>query len=289
MKYALRYNAFHNLESISVVGEGASCAPTEHPLITYAYKNGNSRMKSVTYANGDTMKATYNAQGQMIAEKWYNVSNTLVAWYKYLYDGVGNLVRSLDILAKKEYNYTYEEGQITLANECDVTLDGETVTGKTVVNSIRYTYGSDGQLKMKIIAPAGGKSQTLHYENGEDGNTVVKFTAGGRTVVSHSKNDSFGRKVFDELQLGTGFVSRRFSCHAGEVTDRHTAARKLKSTPTTQLVSEIVLSDGRTLHYQYDAEERITHVAEHDNGVTTTYTYTYDAQGQLLTEFSSLP
>ena len=49
----------------------------------------------------------------------------------------------------------------------------------------------------------------------------MKFTAGGKTVTSHSKTDSFGRKVFDELQLGTGFVSRQFHYHAGEVTDEH--------------------------------------------------------------------
>ena len=35
----------------------------------------------------------------------------------YLYDGAGNLVRSLDILAKKEYTYTYESGVIVAAAE----------------------------------------------------------------------------------------------------------------------------------------------------------------------------
>ena len=190
----------------------------------------------------------------------------------------------LDILAKKEYTYTYEEGQITLANECDVTLNGEIVTGKTVVNSIRYTYDANGQLTKKTVIPASGEAQTVFYENKEDANTVVKFTAGGKTVVSQSKNDSFGRKVFDELQLGTGFVSRQFSYHAGEVTDQHVNGEKLRSTPTTQLVSEIILSDGRTLHYDYDAEERITKVVDCMDGVSTAYAYTYDAQGQLLTE-----
>ena len=62
-----------------------------------------------------------------------------------------------------------------------------------------------------------GDEQTYYYENPENENAVVKFTAGGRTVTSHSKNDSFGRKVFDELQLTTGFVSRQFLYHAGSV------------------------------------------------------------------------
>ncbi|MBQ8475216.1 MAG: hypothetical protein IJ499_06115 [Clostridia bacterium] len=53
MSYGLTYNAFHNLEAIGIMNSGA-------PLIQYTYKNGNGRLKAVTYANGDTMKVTYN-------------------------------------------------------------------------------------------------------------------------------------------------------------------------------------------------------------------------------------
>ena len=55
----------------------------------------------------------------------------------------------------------------------------------------------------------------------------------------------------------------------------------MKSTPTTQLVSEIVFSDGRTISYEYDAEERITKVVDSVDGTTE---YTYDALGQLIVE-----
>ena len=59
----------------------------------------------------------------------------------------------------------------------------------------------------------------------------------------------------------------------------------IKSAPTTNLVSQILLSDGRTLSYEYDAEERITKVAESDGKTYfSTTEYTYDALGQLLTE-----
>ena len=55
------------------------------------------------------------------------------------------------------------------------------------------------------------------------------------------------------------------------------------------MVSEIILSDGRTLSYEYDAEERITSVVETRTvegvpQITNTTVYTYDALGQLLTE-----
>ena len=159
------------------------------------------------------MKATYNSIGQMIAEKWYNTADTLTAHYKYVYDGKGNIVRSIDILNQKEYTYTYEGDQVVRAAESDITLDSNgIVTGKTLVNSILYTYDKENKLTKKRILPASGSEQVIYYEHSdaESQATVVKFTAGGKDITSHSKTDSFGRKAFDELQLGTGFVSRQF-------------------------------------------------------------------------------
>lgn len=37
---------------------------------------------------------------------------TPLAHYQYTYDGDGNIVRSIDICGKKEYNYEYEESKI---------------------------------------------------------------------------------------------------------------------------------------------------------------------------------
>jgi len=275
MKYVLAYNTFHNLESIGVNGK-------EEKLVAYTYKNGNGRLKEVAYANGDVMKATYNRMGQMNAEKWYDVNENLTAHYKYVYDGEGNIVRSIDILNAKEYNYHYEDGKIIRATECDITVnESEMVTAKTLVHTVLYSYDAEDKLTKKRILPADGTEQVIYYEHPDDAGEVVKFIAGGRTVTSHSKTDSFGRKVFDELQLGSGFVSRQFSYHAGQITEEHKENAKLKSTATTQLISRIVLSDGRTISYEYDAEERITKVIDSVDGTTE---YTYDALGQLLTE-----
>ena len=88
--------------------------------------------------------------------------------------------------------------------------------------------------------------------------------------------------------------------HSGEVTNEHKENAKLKSSPTTQLIKEIVFSDGSTVSYEYDAEERITKGTEvyplkerlvtdegvsfRERWVTDVTEYTYDALGQLLTE-----
>ena len=279
LKYVLQYNNFHNLESIGVDGK------TEK-LVSYTYKTGNGRLKQISYANGDYMKAIYNNLGQMVSEKWYDASDTLTAHYKYAYDCQGNIVRSVDILSQKEYNYTCEDGRLLRSTEFDITVNTDGfVAARHLVCEQRYTYDTDGNLIRKRIIPASGSEQVIYYENAEGRNTVVKFAAGGNTVTSHSKNDSFGRKEFDELQLGLGNISRQFLYHAGQVTEEHKSGSKLKSSPTTNLVSQIILSDGRTLSYEYDAEERITKVTEAAaDGTETVTAYTYDAQGQLLTE-----
>ena len=273
MRYALAYNAFHNLESIGIAGKAEK-------LIRYTYKNGNGRLKEMTYANGDTMKATYNAIGQMVGETWFDKDGVETARYKYVYDSAGNIVRSIDISGRKEYNYEYGEGRILRATESDIALSGETVISKLLVHTVKYYYDTEGGMTRKVITAEDGSAQTVYYETNDD-NTVVKFSAGGTTVTSHSKTDSFGRKVFDELQIGNGFVSRQFNYMPGAITDAHKADKKVKSTATTQLVSQIALSDGRTISYEYDKEERITKVTDTVEG---TVAYTYDALGQLLTE-----
>ena len=161
------------------------------------------------------------------------------------------------------------------------------VTAKSVVNSIVYTYDSEETLTRKKIMPAGEEPFTYWYEKPENEDQVSKFKVSTGTVTSHSHTDAFGRKEFDELQLGTCFLSRRFSyltmpgAESAEVVATHVQNQKVKSTPTTNLVSRIEFSDGRTLAYEYDAEERITKVTDSVDGVTE---YTYDAMGQLLTE-----
>ena len=140
----------------------------------------------------------------MVDEKWQNSTGTDIAHYKYVYDGQGNIVRSIDILSKKEYNYEYEyeyeyeDGRIVRATEADIVLSGEIVTKKTIIYTVRYYYNTDGRMIKKEITPAVGSAHTVYYETNND-NTVVKFSADGRTVTSHSKTDSFGRKEFDEL------------------------------------------------------------------------------------------
>ncbi len=210
-------------------------------------------------------------------------SRGLTAYYQYGYNAQGEIVRTIDNVAKKLYNYTYDNGRIEQAVESEITFDDyyNLINSKTVISTIRYYYDNEGTLTKKRIISPDGKEQVITYTAAENESQLVKTVVGEHSFVSISKNDSFGRKEFDELQLGSGFVSRQFDYLNGDITDEHKDNKLLKSTPTTQLVSEITFSDGRTIDYEYDAEERITKVTDSVDGITR---YTYDALGQLLTE-----
>ena len=118
---------------------------------------------------------------------------------------------------------------------------------------------------------------------------MITYTVCGNTsFTSHSATDDLGRKNFDEVQTGIGFITRQFTYHKGKVTDEHKNKEKLKSGPVTNLVKRIEMSDGRILSYEYDKEERIRKISESDKSAPDTVVsetvYTYDSLGQLIKE-----
>ena len=118
---------------------------------------------------------------------------------------------------------------------------------------------------------------------------MITYTVCGNTsFTSHSATDDLGRKNFDEVQTGIGFITRQFTYHKGKFTDEHKNNEKLKSGPVTNLVKRIEMSDGRILSYEYDKEERIRKISESDKSAPDTVVsetvYTYDSLGQLIKE-----
>ena len=117
---------------------------------------------------------------------------------------------------------------------------------------------------------------------------IIDTVCGNTSFTSHSATDDLGRKNFDEVQTGIGFITRQFTYHKGKVTDEHKNNEKIMSGPVTNLVKRIVMSDGRILSYEYDKEERIRKISESDKSAPDTVVsetvYTYDSLGQLIKE-----
>ena len=139
--------------------------------------------------------------------------------YEYVYNSDGKLISTIDFKALKEYTY-YDMGNLSKYTEKSFVLDGNVIKSRTVDFSIVYEY-EDGKLVRTNYISSDGSTRTVSTEYPEKENRIVRFEAGGKTVTSRSKTDGFGRKTFDELQLGTGFVSRQFSYYGGQVTEEH--------------------------------------------------------------------
>ena len=265
--YTMGYDAYRNLTSVKVGSQN---------LVTYDYKSGGNRLKSMTYANGAVQNLTYDRFGNVIGEAW----NGVMA-YRYFYDASNQLVKTLDISNKKMYNINRVGENVTSIEEYDVASINATtyaVSGLTLVGTMHYSFDSNGKQFRKKYIDADGNEQKYVFEYQDEQNVAVQLPTG---VVSHAKSDHLGRKVFDELQLGKGLMNRKFTYHAGKITEAHEANDKEVSDPQTTLVKQIEFADGRTIEYTYDKEERITKVVDSVDG---TYEYTYDALGQLLTE-----
>ena len=270
--YTMAYDAYRNLTQIKVGGQS---------LVDYTYNSGTNRLKSMTYANGSKQTLTYDRLGRLIAEKWTKNDNTVEAHYRYFYDVSNNLEKTIDISNKRMYNVTTDGENVTAIAEYEFASINETtyaVSGLTLIGTMHYSFDSEGKQFRKKYVAADGTEQKYVFEFQDEQNVAVQLPTG---VVSHSKSDHLGRKVFDELQLGKGLMNRTFTYHKGEVTQAHLDNDKVVSSPETELVKTIEFADGRTIQYEYDAEERITKVTDNVDGTTV---YTYDSLGQLLTE-----
>ena len=273
--YTMGYDAYRNLTCVNVGLQN---------LVTYEYKSGGNRLKSMEYANGAKQTLTYDRFGNVIGEKWTN-GNTKEAEYKYSYDASQNLVKILDILNKKMYNINRVGDNVTSIEEYNVgyiNTTTYTVSIPTLVGTMYYSFDGDGKQFRKKYVAAAGSEQKYVFEYRDEQNVAVQLPTG---VVSHRKSDHLGRKVFDELQLRKGLINRKFTYHDGVISQAHLDSDKQVSMPETTLVKKIEFADGRTIEYEYDKEERITLVKDSVDGNTA---YEYDSLGQLTQEIRNV-
>ena len=127
------------------------------------------------------------------------------------------------------YNINRVGNNITSTVEYDVAnIDTSTyaASGLTLVGTMYYSFDSNGKQFRKKFVSADGTEQKYVYEYRDDKNVAVQLPGG---AISQAKNDSFGRKVFDELQLGTGFVSRKFDYIEGAIEYTNDAHGRLRA------------------------------------------------------------
>lgn len=96
----------------------------------------------------------------------YNAASELISHYKYTYDGQGNIVRSIDMMAGKEYDIVVNESEFVISKVLvksttttqlvrQITIVWEIVWEKgrqlKAFDSNTYTYNSNGIRTSKIV------------------------------------------------------------------------------------------------------------------------------------------
>ncbi len=262
--YELKYDIFNRPQSINIKGK-------DIPLISNYYHNNNGKLKKSYYANSQYVSFQYNDLGQLTKLSWNDEKSGYYQYCDFEYDNNGNLIYCLDSVTGNKYNYMYDNGR----------LISKRIIDKMGVTIVSYIYNSDGQLIRKEYSLSDCDSFKYEYESTEEGNVKAIFNLNNKRITATSQTDNFGRKIFDEIQTQTGVISRRFDYFDGVISQTHIDNSAVKSTPITNLIKKITLSDGRKIKYEYDAEERVTKVIDSVDGITE---YIYDSLGQLLTE-----
>ena len=281
------YNAQGFLESIT---------DPENYFTTYTY-DSVGRMTGINRADGTSIGFTYDQNGNMTAltnpsmtdhEFSFNKVNLNDSYqapisgsYSYVYDRDRRLIQT-NFPSGNQINNIYDTTRLMQIQTPEGNIDFTYLCG-TKVESITkgvdtITYGYDGKL-ITSETLSGTLNQTLGYTYNNDFN-ISSFSYAGNTHIYTYDDDGLltgagGFTIFrntqnglpEEVTGGTLNLSRTFNAY-GEVEGQGFTINALSLT---------------SWNLARDDNGRITDKAETVDGVTSSYTYTYDPMGRLLT------
>jgi RHS repeat-associated protein len=242
--FTLTYDARRNLLT-ATDNEGTT---------TFTY-DAADRMTSVTYPNGRSVSMTYDAFGRR-----NSVSDQAGYTVRYSYDSLGRLSEVRDGANALLVRYGYDAvGQLvtetrgngsTTTYVYDVAGRTTSITHRDASNTVsgffNYTYDAHGR-----VASAVSEDGTTSYTYDTDGQLVRVALPGGRTITYAYDAEGNRTVTVDSVAATENY--------------------------TTNLGDQYTQAGAATL--TYDRAGRL--IARTEGGVTTSYTY--DAQGQLLT------
>lgn len=92
-------------------------------------------------------------------------TSILGAEFFCIYDGDGNIVRSIEISGEKEYNYIYNEGSLIEAITYSIELNDEIVVGKSILNTLRYDAWGNILSVTGSLASTVGQANPFRYRS----------------------------------------------------------------------------------------------------------------------------
>ena len=97
--YGFAYDAFGNLTGESAAGK---------QIIGYEYEAANGNLLKTTYANGDSVRFTYDGQDRVLLSYYKPASGSEQKLNEYVYDRSGNLAKVTNHMTGKSYEFDYD-------------------------------------------------------------------------------------------------------------------------------------------------------------------------------------
>ena len=295
--YLLGYDTFGNMTRVQVCASSAERAGYTAPitLATYEYEGNvyNGRLAKMTYGNGDSVSYTYDAFDRQRTAA-YNGGTT----YHYDYSSDNALTRQYATDSSgitEQYSYQYDSlGRLIHSRQ-------STGTG-ALIQSTQHMYDAANRMTSQTWQFGTGLYHQQYSYTGvkADGATngsvdgtisAITTTIPGQSVITstYGYNDlrqltSKGVTVPDQNGKQTKVYDRSYTYDRIAVDSGNWMGTRLASTGYT------FGSSSRSFTYTYDKAGNITKIVTAGTSVPKAAEwkeYTYDAQGQLVSEKNS--
>ena len=262
--YTMVYDSFGNMTGVKVGNKS---------LASYTYTSKNGQLSQMSYGNGASVSYSYDNL-ERVQNVYYNGSSSPALTYTY--KGEGMLGSLTDSVNNRTYSYTYDS--LNRLNAMTEKAGAATVqTYNAAYDTANRLTGYNYQLSPAWNGTLGStRSYTYGYnktDNGtdKDGSLKTLTGPGGSFAYNYDDLKRLGSRVL--TVNGSTLINRQLTYLAG------TGANG-----TTLMVSGLTNKNasGGTIseyNYTYDALGNITGISGSTNAA-----YTYDNQGQLLSE-----
>ena len=306
--YLLGYDTFGNMTRVQVCASSAERAGYTAPitLATYEYEGNvyNGRLAKMTYGNKDSVSYTYDAFDRQRTAAYNDVDRTTheqknVATYHYDYSSDNALTRQYatgsDGKITEQYSYQYDSlGRLIHSRQ-------STAKG-ALIQSTQHMYDAANRMTSQTWQFGTGLYHQQYSYTGvkADGATngsvdgtisAITTTIPGQSVITstYGYNDlrqltSKGVTVPDQNGTQTKVYDRSYTYDRIAVDSGNWMGTRLASTGYT------FGSSSRSFTYTYDKAGNITKIVTDGTSVPKAAEwkeYTYDAQGQLVSEKNS--